>query len=170
LLPLPRFVQNGEKDMRHLISGPMPEYRTIAGPCGRRPIHLHCSSKPRLLFLKRFSKTICLSLQLIWLIGVSCSRCYGLSVDQLNHRAYPTAEGAPGLVIDIAQSTDGMLWVGTVAGLYRFDGVRFRRYPEAADDPLPSSYIRSLAASPDGGLWVVSVRSFASSFDRMLLM
>jgi ligand-binding sensor domain-containing protein len=47
-----------------------------------------------------------------------------------------------------------MLWLGTIAGLFRFDGVRFVRYPEAGDEPLPSTHIRALVAAPDGGLWV----------------
>jgi signal transduction histidine kinase/ligand-binding sensor domain-containing protein len=90
----------------------------------------------------------------IWSCAISCSPCFGLALEQLNHRAYSAAEGAPSLVTTIAQSQDGMLWLGTLAGLFRFDGVRFVRYPEAGDDPLPSSHIRALLASPDGGLWI----------------
>ncbi len=87
-------------------------------------------------------------------LGLSPSPCFGLTLEQLNHRAYSAAEGAPSLVTAFAQSTDGMLWLGTIAGLFRFDGVRFVRYPEPGDEPLPSSHIRALVAAPDGGLWV----------------
>jgi signal transduction histidine kinase/ligand-binding sensor domain-containing protein len=38
--------------------------------------------------------------------------------------------------------------------LNRFDGVHFVRYPGPSDEPLPSTGISALAASPDGGLWI----------------
>jgi ligand-binding sensor domain-containing protein len=34
-------------------------------------------------------------------------------------------EGAPSRINSIAQSTDGLLWIGGVDGLFRFDGVTF---------------------------------------------
>ena len=83
----------------------------------------------------------------------------GPVLEQLNHRAYSVAEGAPSLVQSIAQSTDGTLWLGSSAGLFRFDGVRFVRYPAAGDEPLPSTNIKALAAAPDGGLWVAFMQS-----------
>lgn len=73
---------------------------------------------------------------------------------QLNHRAYTAADNAPGLVITIAQTNDGMLWLGSYSGLTRFDGRRFVRYPGPLDDPLPSVMIRELIGTPDGGLLI----------------
>jgi signal transduction histidine kinase/ligand-binding sensor domain-containing protein len=55
-----------------------------------------------------------------------------------------------------------MLWLGTNAGLFRFDGVRFVRYPEAGDEPLPSTHIKALLAAPDGGIWVGFLQSGVS--------
>jgi ligand-binding sensor domain-containing protein len=84
----------------------------------------------------------------------------------MNHRAYSAADGAPSLVVAITQTTDGTLWLGSSAGLFRFDGVRFVRYPEAGDEPLPSTYVRALAAAPDGGLWVGFLQSGGISYLR----
>jgi signal transduction histidine kinase/ligand-binding sensor domain-containing protein len=92
----------------------------------------------------------------------SLSLGLGLTLEQLNHRSYSAAEGAPSLARTYAQTTDGMLWLGTSAGLFRFDGIRFARYPEAEDEPLPSTYITALAAAPDGGLWIGFLQSGAS--------
>ncbi len=76
------------------------------------------------------------------------------TLKQLNHRAYTAADSAPGLVIALAQTNDGMLWLGSYSGLARFDGQHFVRYPGPLDDPLPSAMIRELIGTPDGGLLI----------------
>src|SRR4051812_37326597 len=44
-------------------------------------------------------------------------------------RTFGGADGLKNLVIfSIAQDADGLLWVGTDDGVYRFDGVRFTRF------------------------------------------
>src|SRR5262245_24631338 len=49
-----------------------------------------------------------------------------LAVSQFQHDRWTTADGLPNHAIDwIARSLDGYLWLGTEAGLVRFDGVRF---------------------------------------------
>jgi signal transduction histidine kinase/ligand-binding sensor domain-containing protein len=73
---------------------------------------------------------------------------------QFTRKEWTTVDGSPGSIYAIAQTTDGTLWIGGTAGLVRFDGVKFVRYPEAGDDPLRSNLISVLAASPDGSLWI----------------
>src|ERR1700731_3386852 len=44
---------------------------------------------------------------------------------QFTHTAWSAKDGIPGPVRAIAQTGDGYLWLGTEAGLYRFDGLPF---------------------------------------------
>jgi signal transduction histidine kinase len=79
----------------------------------------------------------------LYLIGLLF--CHGawslgsdLTLERLNHKQWTIADGAPSEVHGFAQTTDGTLRVGSTAGLFRFDGTRFVRYPEAQDEPLPA--------------------------------
>jgi signal transduction histidine kinase/ligand-binding sensor domain-containing protein len=63
-------------------------------------------------------------------------------------------------VRDLAQTQDGTLWVGTSAGLFGFDGVRFTRI-----EALSRTIITRLYAMRDGSLWVVFYSGLVS---RML--
>ncbi|MFH2115592.1 MAG: diguanylate cyclase, partial [Spirochaetota bacterium] len=61
------------------------------------------------------------------------------------------------LVYALAMDKDGHLWVGTNAGLNRYEGNgRFRRYLSDPDDPtsLPSKIIRDLHIDESGVLWI----------------
>ena len=76
------------------------------------------------------------------------------SLQQLNHRVFTPAEGAPSDISALAQTLDGTLWIGGRTGLARFDGVRFVPYPGPSDEPLQATNVASLLATPDGGLWM----------------
>jgi signal transduction histidine kinase/ligand-binding sensor domain-containing protein len=94
-----------------------------------------------------------------WLLAILCcgplwSQESGLTLEQLNHRAFRVSDGAPAQVQALAQTRDGTLWVGSGTGLFRFDGAGFVRYPGASDDPLPSMDVSALISSSDGGLWI----------------
>ena len=56
----------------------------------------------------------------------------------------------------IAQSADGFLWIGTQAGLSRWDGHRMKTYlPDAArDGALPDGFVTTLFVDAHGRLWV----------------
>jgi ligand-binding sensor domain-containing protein len=78
------------------------------------------------------------------------------AISQYAHTAWRTGDGdlasAPSA---ITQTSDGYIWVGTIAGLLRFDGVRFTRWTPPKDGPtLPTATIISLLASRDGSLWI----------------
>ncbi|WP_394778889.1 two-component regulator propeller domain-containing protein [Undibacterium sp.] len=71
----------------------------------------------------------------------------------LQHTSWTVRDGAPAVVLTMAQTTDGWLWLGSSSGLFRFDGVRFERYaPHEA--PLPAAAISILSAQPSGALWI----------------
>ena len=76
-----------------------------------------------------------------------------LPMAQMEHTAWTGRDGLSGFVKSIAQTRDGYLWVGTSAGLYRFDGIKFIRWA-GGGDKLPADDISVLRAAPDGGLWV----------------
>src|ERR1700688_492217 len=74
---------------------------------------------------------------------------------QYGHTAWRIEDGVfAGMPNVIAQTTDGYLWIGTQAGLMRFDGVRFVSWRAPEGNELPSSRINSLLGARDGSLWI----------------
>lgn len=66
-----------------------------------------------------------------------------------------TEDGLPqSSVIAVTQTRDGYLWLGTLNGLVRFDGVRFTVFDEGNAPELGSSRIVSLFEDSQGNLWV----------------
>ncbi len=71
-------------------------------------------------------------------------------------RIWQTPQGLPRVVIhSIQQTSDGYLWLGTQAGLYRFDGVRFVPIL-AADEKLAKCWIQDLAEDGEQNLWIAT--------------
>lgn len=60
----------------------------------------------------------------------------------------------PGEVLSIAQDLDGYLWLGTSAGLVRFDGARFVPWGSRGEPALPARNVPALVGSRDGSLWL----------------
>jgi ligand-binding sensor domain-containing protein len=50
------------------------------------------------------------------------------SIQQLHHTSWMAKDRAPSAILSITQTTDGYLWPGSLAGLFRFDGIRFEQY------------------------------------------
>jgi ligand-binding sensor domain-containing protein/two-component sensor histidine kinase len=64
-------------------------------------------------------------------------------------------DGLPaGRIRAIEQDTDGYLWLGTDAGLVRFDGVRFSAWSSLGDARLPVGAVTALLHTRDAALWV----------------
>ncbi len=57
-------------------------------------------------------------------------------------------------IISMTQTRDGYLWLGTVNGLVRFDGMRFAVFNEDNAPGLGSSPIVKLFEDSRGGLWI----------------
>jgi signal transduction histidine kinase/ligand-binding sensor domain-containing protein len=92
------------------------------------------------------------------------------AISQYAHTAWRNREGyfasAPSA---IAQTKDGYIWIGTGAGLLRFDGVRYIRWsPPNGGQALPTSTIVSLFASRDGSLWIGTSWGLARWFNGTL--
>jgi len=76
-------------------------------------------------------------------------------ISQYGHTAWRMEDGVfAGTPNVIAQTADGYLWIGTQAGLMRFDGVRFVSWRPPEGNELPSSRINSLLGGRDGSLWI----------------
>ena len=97
-----------------------------------------------------------LSVSLLMLVSVGFLHAEGSdrTIGQFVHTAWSAKDGAPGSVYALAQTRDGFLWLGTMQGLYRFDGVSFERYEPQSGPPFQSYFITSLLALPDGDLWI----------------
>jgi signal transduction histidine kinase len=74
---------------------------------------------------------------------------------QLVRTTWAGKEGAPLGIRDLAQTTDGILWIGSDSGLTRFDGARFTQFQPQQGDTLPKMGVRQLTPARDGGLWIV---------------
>ncbi|MDH0867737.1 triple tyrosine motif-containing protein [Mitsuaria sp. GD03876] len=70
-----------------------------------------------------------------------------------SYRAWTVRDGAPPDVWTLAGGREGVLWLGTGMGLYRFDGLRFERFRPGAE-PLPAYNINALLADDDQTLWL----------------
>lgn len=67
------------------------------------------------------------------------------------------ADGLPHSVTTaLAQDSRGLVWIGTMRGLVRYDGYRMQVFGDRGDGApgLPDPYVRSLLALPGGGLLV----------------
>lgn len=71
-------------------------------------------------------------------------------------RHFSVSDGLPNYsVISLAQDSTGFMWIGTTAGLCRYDGRRFKVYRHDANDTstVSSEHINSLYTTSDGTLW-----------------
>jgi signal transduction histidine kinase/CheY-like chemotaxis protein/ligand-binding sensor domain-containing protein len=77
------------------------------------------------------------------------------AVTQYVQGTWDSRHGLPrNYVTSVVQTPDGYLWLGTQAGLVRFDGVRFTVYDDSNTPALRTHSIRVLTADPKGALWI----------------
>jgi len=91
-----------------------------------------------------------------WL-GLSCASAFSQDTNGLPTgyivRNWGVKDGLPQNTINaMVQTRDGYLWFGTLAGLARFDGVRFKVFGLA--EGLPNVQVRSLFEDAVGDLWI----------------
>ena len=66
-------------------------------------------------------------------------------------RTYDGTDGLPPTVRCLLQDRRGYIWLGTMKGLCRYDGVRFITY--TTEDGLPANDVRSICEDSQGRLW-----------------
>jgi signal transduction histidine kinase/CheY-like chemotaxis protein/sugar lactone lactonase YvrE len=107
----------------------------------------------------------------IW-FGTANAGLYRIDADDQVTRFMPRADDARSLpdasVGQLARAPDGALWIGTKAGVARWNGRAFERLPASA---VNSPAINGLSVEPDGTLWIgtpegVSVRWPNGSYSK----
>ncbi len=110
------------------------------------------------LFLRALVACLCASFLSVRANAVDPAR----RISQYVHSAWRMQDGVvPGVPEAITQTEDGYIWIGTYAGLVRFDGVRFVSWAAPEGKHLPDSRIFSLLGSKDGSLWIGTLRGLA---------
>ena len=93
----------------------------------------------------------------------------GSGLESALHFTHLTAdEGlAQNSVTAILQDRRGFMWIGTPAGLSRYDGYRFTTYKHDPDNPnsLSNNWVRDLYEDQDGMLWIATEGGGANKFD-----
>jgi ligand-binding sensor domain-containing protein len=89
-----------------------------------------------------------------------CSSCvFALdpqkTINQYGHNVWSRQNGLPVNAVNaVLQTRDGYIWLGTTAGLLRFDGNRFEWISTDPDDNKNRETINTLFESKDSSLWI----------------
>jgi len=101
-------------------------------------------------FAHRWSRICLASLFLLACIGTAMAQQYQL-------RNWTVENGLPQNVIrGIAQTPDGYLWIATLNGVARFDGVRFVLFNRSNTPGIDSNRFSSMVKGQNGDLWLGS--------------
>lgn len=98
------------------------------------------------MFFRGFCLLLALASSLLWRPALALDP--SVRLEDLNHTFWSEKDGVPADINGMAQTRDGWLWLATTDGLYRFDGVRFERFP------LPHSRVYNLHALENGDLLI----------------
>ena len=106
----------------------------------------------------------------LWLL-LSAAGCLALDPHQgLRHYGYQSWQTDSGLpqntVHAVLQTNDGYLWIGTEAGLVRFDSTQFKTFTSKDTPQLGSDLIYSLMQDRSGALWIGTSSGIARYRDR----
>ncbi len=122
--------------------------------------------------LKRWARG-CVGWLLLWL---GSSAAHAAPVDPwapfgavwFNH--VTVADGLPHpTTTSMVQDRRGLVWIGTVAGLVRYDGYHMQVFGSKGSSlaAFPDAYVRALAALPDGGLLIGTNAGGLLRYDAM---
>jgi signal transduction histidine kinase/ligand-binding sensor domain-containing protein len=76
-----------------------------------------------------------------------------LAARSYSFKTYGQESGLTNIALNcIAEDTAGYIWAGTQAGLFRYDGKRFRQVGDRSN--LRSVDVQALVAAPDGSIWI----------------
>jgi PAS domain S-box-containing protein len=116
----------------------------------------------------------CLSIAIA--CSLSCSAQSARHVDPTEalksyaHDVWQVENGLPHDSIQtIAQTADGYLWLGTEAGLVRYEGVQFTVFNQKNTPAMKDSDVRVLFADRDGALWIGTTEGLVQFRDDKFL-
>lgn len=66
-------------------------------------------------------------------------------------------EGLPSTVTSIYDDQNGLVWIGTPYGIYRFDGEKLKKYPQHSSTHTYSQYIYGIEGNERGNVWVFTL-------------
>src|SRR6187402_3114835 len=75
-------------------------------------------------------------------------------LEGLQHSQWTSRDGAPASIMAMEQTSDGVLWLGSRQGLYRFDGLHFSRVTVVDESSWSPADIYALKAMPNGDMWI----------------
>ena len=75
-------------------------------------------------------------------------------VTQFAHSAWRTHDGFVTRPTAVTQTADGYIWIGTIDGLIRFDGVKFSPWSPPPGESLPTAGVSRVLGARDGTLWI----------------
>jgi len=102
-----------------------------------------------------FLFAVALCLQLLLTVNSVFAVDPNRHISQYGHTAWRMQDGIfTGTPNVITQTPDGYIWIGTQAGLVRFDGARFVPGTTSKGQPLPDIRITSLRSARDSSLWI----------------
>ena len=83
------------------------------------------------------------------------ARTPAADINRYTRKAWTTVDGLPDNTVNaIVQTRDHYIWLGTEAGLTRFDGLEFVTFDSQNTKEMSDSYVQSLFEDSDGGLWI----------------
>src|SRR4051812_19952165 len=88
-------------------------------------------------------------------------------LNNLHFNRLSIKNGLPeGVITATLQDKEGYMWMGTQAGLVRYDGYTTKVYQFGVEDPLNAS-IRSIYEDRSGGLWIGTFYEGLYNYDRL---
>ena len=86
------------------------------------------------------------------------------SLSQYIRSVWTTEEGLPqNAAFSIAQTPDGYIWFGTLAGLVRFDGIEFKVFDQSNTKELTADSIAAVYVDAQGTLWTATGGTYGAS-------
>jgi signal transduction histidine kinase/streptogramin lyase len=94
----------------------------------------------------------------VWLAGFSVLVCFSAAMAaQYRLKTWTVENGLPQNVIrGIAQTPDGYLWIATLDGVARFDGMRFTIFNKSNTPGIESNRFGSMVGDANGDLWLAN--------------